>query len=305
MLLEDLTIIVKVAELKSITAAADSLNMRTATASAAVKRVEKALGVDLFIRTTRQLRLSAAGERYLPKCMEALKSLDIAKQNIQHEKEEVSGELRLSAPSDLGRNIILPWLDEFAEEHPNLKLKIHIADRNIDFYREPVDLAIRYGALTDDNLYGFKICNVRRVLCASPRYIEKFGQPTTPEDIANHNALLFQFHELIDTEWCFTRENQTYKVKTASNRVSNDADLVRRWCVRGKGLARKSCLDMSADLLAGNIVKVMPEYEPTSTELWLVCPSRQTITPAIRLLRDYLKERTASVIEQLTSRGIL
>lgn len=305
MLLEDLQIISKVAEFRSITAAAESLDMRTATASAAIKRVEKALGADLFIRTTRHLRLSVAGERYIPKCEEALRTLELAKQGMQDDLDIVEGELRISAPSDLGRNIILPWLDEFMETYPKITLRLHIADRNIDFYRDPVDIALRYGSQTDANLYGFKISDIPRVLCASPSYIEMYGQPEHPNDIKNHNALLYQLHELIDSNWHFSSENETCKIKVKSNRASNDAELVRRWCVSGKGLAKKSSLDMSNDLLAGRLIKLLPDFQPTPTELWLVCPSRQTITPPVRLLRDYLKVKCAEVYKELSKHDIL
>ena len=106
MLLEDLNVILKVAEFRSITAAAASLDMSTATASAAIKRVERALDVELFIRTTRRLRLSIAGERYIPDCEQALQMLDQAKQNVKDDLDIIDGELRISVPSDLGRHLI-------------------------------------------------------------------------------------------------------------------------------------------------------------------------------------------------------
>lgn len=305
MLLEDLQVIAKVAEFRSITAAAESLDMRTATASAAIKRVERALGVELFIRTTRHLRLSVAGERYIPKCEEALQTLALAAQNMQEDLESVEGELRVSVPSDLGRNLVLPWLDEFMDMHPKIKLKLHIADKNIDFYRDPVDIALRYGSPNDVNLYGFKICDVPRVLCAAPSYVTQHGSPKHPKDLAQFNALLYQLHELIDADWEFTSTHENCKIKTVSNRCSNDAEIVRRWCVAGKGIAKKSSLDMSQDLLNGNVVRLLTEFTPTPTELWLICPSRQTITPAVRLLRDYLKSKCAEVYTELAKAGIL
>ncbi len=91
----------------------------------------------------------------------------------------------------------------------------------------------------------------------------------------------------------------------SGNRASNDGDLVRRWCVAGKGLAVKSCLDMSNDLLSGTVISVMPEFKPRATELWLICPSRQSITPAVRLLRDMFKERSKSILNQLIEKGFL
>ena len=305
MLLEDLQVVLKVAEFRSITAAAANLDMRTATASAALKRVERVLGVELFIRTTRQLRLSGAGERYVPQCEQALLMLDLAKQNMKDDLGTVDGELRITLSSDLGRNLVTSWLDEFMDTYSDVSLKSHISDRNIDFFRDSVDIALRYGSPNDANLYGFKICNVPRLLCATQAYLDKSGTPKHPHDLPSHNGLFYQLDDIIHDVWEFSRLGTDYKIKMSGNRASNDGDLVRRWCVAGKGLAVKSCLDMSTDLLSGKIVPVMPEFKPTPTELWLICPSRQSITPAVRLLRDMFKDKCRGILSKLNEREIL
>lgn len=305
MLLEDLQVVLKVAEFRSITAAAANLDMRTATASAALKRVESALGVELFIRTTRQLRPSTAGERYIPQCEQALLMLDQARQNMKDDLDIVDGELRIALSSDLGRNLVTPWLDEFMETYPSVSLKLNISDSNIDFYRDSVDIALRYGSPNEANLYGFKICNIPGLLCATKEYLDKNGTPKHPHDLASHNGLFYQLYDIIHDTWTFSYRGTEYKIKMSGNRASNDGDLVRRWCAAGKGLAVKSCLDMSNDLLSGKVVSVMPEFKPRSTELWLICPSRQSITPAFRLLRDTFKEKTRSILKQLIEKGIL
>jgi len=305
MLLEDLQVVLKVAEFRSITAAAASLDMQTATASAALKRVEKALGVELFIRTTRQLRLSNIGERYIPQCEQAMLMLDQAKQNMKDDLDIVEGELRISLSSDLGRNLVAPWLDEFVQTYPNISLKLNVSDSNIDFYRDSVDIALRYGSPQDSNLYGFKICNVPGLLCATQEYIDNNGTPKHPQDLVLHNGLFYQLYDVINDVWKFSQDGTEYKIKMAGNRASNDGDLVRRWCVAGKGLAVKSCLDMSTDLLSGNVINVMPEFKPRSTELWLICPTRQSITPAVRLLRDTFREKSVMILKQLIEKDIL
>lgn len=305
MLLEDLQVILKVAEFRSITAAAENLDMRTATASAAVKRVEGALGVELFIRTTRHLRLSSAGGRYIPQCEQALLMLDQAKQKMKDELDIVDGELRIALSSDLGRNLVTPWLDELIETYPNVSLRTNISDSNIDFYRDSVDMALRYGSPNDANLYGFKICNVPRLLCATEEYLHKNGTPKHPDDLPFHNGLFYQLHDITYNVWDFSHEGTDYKVKMSGNRASNDGDLVRRWCVAGKGLAVKSCLDMSTDLLSGKIINLIPEFKPTPTELWLIFPSRQLITPIARILRETVKKKTTDILKQLIARGIL
>ncbi|WP_411994543.1 LysR family transcriptional regulator [Agarivorans sp. DSG3-1] len=305
MLLEDLQVILKVAEFRSITAAATNLDMRTATASAAVKRVEASLGAELFIRTTRHLRLSSAGERYLPQCQQALKMLEQAKLNMREDLGIIDGEIRISLSSDLGRNLITPWLDEFLLEYPKVELRSSISDSNIDFYRDSVDMALRYGSPNDANMYGFKICDVPRLVCASPEYIAEHGTPSGPAKLIEHNVLLYQLHDILQDEWQFDDGQQKHKVKLEGNRASNDGDLVRRWCVAGKGIAVKSCLDMSRDLLAGRVLSVMPQYQATPTELWLVCPSRQSITPTVRLLRDLFREKTETILNEMHKKGIL
>ncbi|UUO23881.1 LysR family transcriptional regulator [Colwellia sp. M166] len=305
MQIEDLHVVLKVAEFRSITAAAASLDMQMATASAAIKRIERALGVELFIRTTRSLRLSGPGERYIPHCQQALDMLEQAKQNVKDDLAIVDGELRIAISSDLGRNLVAPWLDEFMQTHSAITLKVSLSDSNIDFYRDGVDIALRYGSPTDSNMYGFKVCNIPRLLCASPNYLEQHGTPTHPNDLVTHNGLFYQLSDIIHNVWLFSHQGEKFKIKMNGNRAANDGDLVRRWCVAGKGLATKSALDVASDLLAGDLVNVIPEYKATDTELWIICPSRQSITPAVRLLRDTFRKKCQTIFQQLHDKGIL
>ncbi|MEM7206920.1 MAG: LysR substrate-binding domain-containing protein [Pseudomonadota bacterium] len=305
MLLDDLHIIIKVAEFQSITKAATSLDIRTATASAALKRVEKSIGAELFIRTTRRLRLSGAGERYLPKCQEAVRLLEQARLNIHEDNDELDGELRISVSSDLGRNLIIPWLDKFMEDHPGISLRVHLSDSNIDFYRDPVDIAVRYSAPGEASLYGFKLCESPALLCASREYISTNGAPECPADLSSHNGLFYQLYDLTHDHWNFHQGGDEHKVKVSGNRVSNDGDQVRRWCLAGKGLAIKSCIEVFSDLLSGKLVSVMSDYQHAPVELWLIVPSRQSITPAIRKLRDFLREKCNDVLEQLQNEKLI
>lgn len=305
MLLEDLQTIIKVAELRSITAAATQLDTSTATASAAVKRVEKSLGIELFIRTTRQLRLSEAGEKYIPQCKQALITLEQAEQQIKSDLDIVDGELRIALPSDLGRNLMAPWLDDFLEDYPQVSVRLSLSDSKMDFFRDSIDMALRYGSPDNAQLYGFKICNVPRILCASQEYLDKHGTPTHPHDLPSHNSLLYQLNDVVFDVWQFKQGDNEYKIKMYSNRAANDGDIVRQWCVAGKGLAVKSCLDVSRDLLSENLINVIPEFKPSPTELWLVFPSRQLITPATRLLRDRIKKECKTILLQLIEKNIL
>lgn len=305
MTFDDLNVVLKVAEFRNITAAATSLDMRTATASAAVKRVERQLGAELFIRSTRQLRLSSAGEKYLPQCEQALNLLEQARHNIRSTTEHVEGEIRLSVSSDLGRNLVLPWMDDLMDAHPDLSLRVQVTDSNVDFYRDSVDMALRYGSPNDASVYGFKICDVPRILSANPAYLERHGTPSHPHDLGSHNGLFYQLQDIPYDLWTFRRGSEEFRVKMKGNRASNDGDLVRRWCVAGKGVAVKSCLDIAEDLLAGRVVNVMPEFSAPVSELWLICPSRQSITPAMRLLRDHLTRKCREITDALYHAGVI
>jgi len=244
-------------------------------------------------------------KRYIPQFEQALFTLDQARQNMKDDLDIVDGELRITLSSDLGRNLVVPWLDEFMESHPNVSLRSHVTDSNIDFYRDSVDIALRYGSPDAANLYGFKICNVPALLCATQAYLDRNGTPRHPHDLPSHNGLFYQLYDITYDVWEFSHAEKEYKIKMSGNRASNDGDLVRRWCVAGKGLAVKSCLDMSADLLSGKVVNIMPEFKPRPTELWLIFPSRQSITPAVRLLRDTFREKSTGILSQLIEKGIL
>lgn len=308
MRLNDLNVVLKIEELKSVTAAATQLGIRTATASMALKRVEQTLGAELFVRTTRQLRVTDAGRRYLTQCRQAVQLLENMGQQVKNEHLVMEEELRLSVSSDLGRNQVASWLTSLICAHPSLRLRLHISDSVTDFSRAPVDMALRYlgdGGVDEPHQYGFKLCEVPHLLCASPAYLNRQGVPAHPEELVGHTAVLYQLYDKVHDLWHFRHQDQHHKVRMASQLVANDGDLVRRWCVEGQGLAIKSSLDVAKELLRGELVPVMPEYQPVSTELWLVLPRRQLLTPAIQLLRDSLGQHCQSLLSQLVQAGLL
>ncbi|WP_377109084.1 LysR family transcriptional regulator [Pseudoalteromonas sp. R86517] len=308
MKIADLQVLLKVAELQSITAAANQLDMSSSAASVSLKRIEQALGAQIFVRTTRQIRLTPEGERYLPLCQQALDLLQQGQVLIHEEQQSISGEVRLAVSSEMGRNLMRVLLNNIMDKHSEVTLRLQASDSRADFYRDGIDVALR--ALTKEaaqelNLYGFKICNIAHVLCASPDYIKKHGEPLTPDDLLNHNALLYKLYEVVHDGWELYNDNQKYKVKMSSDRAVNDGDIVRRWCVDGTGIAKKSAIDVAEDLLAGRLKRLMPDYKIPLTEMWLVLPSRQLITPAIRLIRDELKHTISQLRKNLIAQGII
>ena len=189
---DDLQLFVRAADLGSLSAAARVMDLSPAVASAALKRIEQQLGARLLARSTRSLRLTAEGEGFLEYARAALSSLDEGRRLLASGQDHVSGVLQLSAPSDFGRNQLLPWLDEFQREHPGLTVRLLLGDRIADLFRQPVDIALRYGEPEDSSLVALPVAaDNRRVLCASPDYLMRHPAPRHLEQLLQHNCLLY------------------------------------------------------------------------------------------------------------------
>ncbi|KQP06332.1 LysR family transcriptional regulator [Pseudorhodoferax sp. Leaf265] len=292
----DLELLVRAAELGSLTAAARALDWSPAAASAAVKRMEAQWGVPLFVRSTRSLRPSAEGERLLPHVRQALQALQQARDAAQAQHQALQGELQLALPSDLGRHVLLPWLEEFQQRHPQLALRLHLADRNSDLLRTPIDLAIRYGAPDAATQVALPLApDNRRVLVASPGYLAQLGSPATPEDLGTREALRFMLGGEVPAAWPLQVDGQWRQVAVQGRRSANDGEVVKRWALAGLGIAYKSWLDVAAELAAGRLVHVNPHWLGEPSPLALVVPARRQLTPAVRSLRDWLHARFAAM----------
>ena len=299
MKIDDLALFVRIADTESITTSAQQLDMTTAAASAALKRLEEQLDTQLFVRSTRQLRITAEGERFLQYCRNALESVEDGISAIQSFKGEIGGSIRMSISSDLGRNIVMPWLDQVLDEHPELSLNINIQDSISDFYTDRVDVAIRYGEPQESTLVAFEIANAETMICASPKYVKQFGSPSKPSDLTEHNCLFYQLDERVHDTWSFQRGKNKYKVHVTGNRKCNDGELVKRWVLAGKGIALKSKLDMAMDLKSGKVVELLKNYQTPSLGLWMICPSRKQVTPAVILLRDLFREKCSALLTNI------
>ncbi|RCW72451.1 LysR family transcriptional regulator [Pseudorhodoferax soli] len=292
----DLELLVRAAELGSLTAAARALDWSPAAASAAVKRMEAQWGVPLFVRSTRSLRPSAEGERLLPHVRQALQALQHARDAAQAQHQALQGELQLALPSDLGRHVLLPWLEAFQQRHPQLALRLHLADRNSDLLRTPIDLAIRYGAPDAATQVALPLApDNRRVLVASPGYLAQQGSPATPDDLGRREALRFMLGGELPASWPLQVEGAWLQVPVQGRRSANDGEVVKRWALAGLGIAYKSWLDVAGELAAGRLVHVNPHWLGEPSPLALVVPARRQLTPAVRSLRDWLHQRFAAM----------
>lgn len=298
--LHDLEIFVLTADSGSLSAAARLLDLSPAVASASLKRLEAELGMALLLRSTRSLRLTAEGERLLPAARLALAGLKDAVEEIATGRQVIRDHLQISMPSDLGRNQMLDWLDEFLTRYPEVTLRIQLSDRLADIYRQPVDIAIRYGTPADSGLVALPLLPAnRRVLCASPAYLARHGSPASPVELTQHNCLRYRLGDEVHERWQFFREGEEISVAVSGNRVSDDADAVRRWAVAGFGIASKSLLDLVPDLQSGRLVRLCPDWSGESAPLSLICADRRQLSPTVALLREHLRQRCEETLASL------
>ncbi|MFT3850291.1 MAG: LysR family transcriptional regulator [Propionivibrio sp.] len=293
----DLDIFVRTVESGSLSATARALELTPAAASAALKRLEAELQAALFVRSTRSLRLTHEGERFLAYCRVALEALREGQEALASGRHQVRGTLQIAAPSDLGRNALLGWLEEFRVLYPAVRFRLQLSDRNADLFRQPVNIAIRYGEPGDSNLIAQPLApDNRRVLCASPEYLARHGTPATPQALKEHACLCFMTGEAAHDRWRFQRGAERLSVKVTASQVANDGDVVRRWAVAGLGVANKSRLDIAGELATGRLVALCADWEGEPAPLHLVCADRRLLTPAVALLRDFIRARCAAVM---------
>jgi len=293
--LQDLDIFVRTVDTGSLSATARALDLTPAAASAALKRLEAELGVQLLVRSTRSLRLTEQGERFLEQCRPALQTLQQASQQLAVGDQALRGVLKLAAPSDFGRNLLLPWLDDFQHQHPQVDIRLQLSDRMANVYSEPVDAALRYGQPPDSSLVALPLAPThRRVLCASPTYLAKHGAPITPHELAERDCLCFMLGEEVHDRWRFSYGDAAQiSVRVRSANVSNDGDVVRRWALLGKGIAYKAYFDVADDLRHGRLQALCSDWTSEATPLFMVLPSRRQLTPLMRCLRDFIAVRIA------------
>lgn len=290
--LADLELIIRIADLGSLTAAAKALDCSPAAASAALRRLEDEWGVAVFVRSTRSLRLSAEGERLLPHVRQALQALGQARAAAVPHRHALRGELQISMPSDLGRHVLLRWLETFQQQHPQLALRLHLSDHNADLMRVPVDMAIRYGVQADSTQVALPLVpDNHRVLVASPAYLARHGAPQRAEDLADHEALRFMIGGEVPRTWRLQIDQTWQDVPVRGRRSANDGEVVKRWALAGLGIAHKSWLDVAAELASGQLVQLNPGWRGEPAPLHLVLPGRRQVTPAARALRDWIRQQ--------------
>lgn len=284
----DVQLFIRVAELGSISAAGRALGLSAAAASAALKRLEQRVESQLLERSTRSLRLTQAGEDFLSYCIQAGQALDEGLAALKQGREQLSGDIHLGAPSDLGRDCLDTLLEPFRQRHPQVRLVMHLSDGLIDLYRNPIDLVLRYGLSEDSNLVGRKLCDNRRVLVAAPAYLQAEGHPESFEALIGRNCICFYRNGELFNRWRLLHRGVQREITVSGDRAADDGALVRKWALEGRGIAYKSRLDVQGDLDAGRLVDLFPDATYDASPLYVAYPSRRYQPARIKALLGYL-----------------
>jgi DNA-binding transcriptional LysR family regulator len=198
--------------------------------------------------------------------------------------------VRLTAPADVGEQVVMPALDAFLEANQGVRLVFELSDRVRDLWRHDVDAAIRYGAGADSSLVARKLADTRRVMVAAPSYLERKGIPRSPEDLAAHECVLLKTAAPRADLWTLTGSRQV-AVNVKGRWQSNNGAVARRWALAGHGIALKSWLDVCEDIVAGRLVHVLPGLHSESYPIVLVMPVSLRLAARMRALGDCLAER--------------
>lgn len=292
--IEDLRLFALVADTGNLSQAARELDLLPATASAAIKRLEQKLGARLFERSTRHVRLTPQGEMFVDYCRDALVLLEQGEALLGASGGRVQGKLRVAAPADWGRNVLARMLEPFLRRHTGVTLVLQCGDRSADLFRDPVDLAFRYGRLEDASFVAQPLAENRRVVVASPDYLKRRGTPAVPQDLQRHNCLVHSTSQGTSNTWRFSKGRKQFEVTVHGDRVADDGGLVREWAVDGAGIAYKSRLDVAADLEAGRLVALFPDLLGADWPLQAVYPHRNSLSPAARALLAFVLEQLGS-----------
>jgi DNA-binding transcriptional LysR family regulator len=292
--LGSIAIFCKAAEHEGFTDAARALGITPAAVSRSVSRLEARLGVRLFTRTTRRIRLTDEGRAYFEQCRQALAQIEDAERTIGGELAEPGGVLRVSVSTTYGHHRLLPLLPKFAARYPKLRLDVDVSNRNIDFVEEGYDVAIRLGIPQDSRLVARKLEDATLGVFAAPKYLKKNGTPKTLDALREHNCIQFVlpssgrgmpwiFHDAENREIDFAFDSRM--------RVQDDVLGCLTYTRAGGGLFQIYHFVAKPYLASGELVEVLKKFGGRSRPFCALYPQNRHLSPKVRAFVDFLTEQ--------------
>jgi DNA-binding transcriptional LysR family regulator len=288
--LEAMRAFAAVADQSGFAPAARRLGLAPASVTRAVAALEERIGTRLFTRTTRVVRLTEAGTRFLADCKRILAEVDEAEAAAAGSHSEPRGQLVVTAPVMFGRMHVSPIIFDFLARHPRVSVRALFLDRVADLMDEGIDVAIRIGMLPDSSLSATRVGSVRRVVCASPAYLKAHGTPQTPADLARHAAIAFA-GLAPGREWSFGAGKTGVTAVPPVRLEVNSADVAIAAAVAGGGLTRVLSYQVADELRARRLRLVLTEYEPPALPIHIVHAEGRRAPAKLRAFVDFAEAR--------------
>lgn len=290
-----MAIFVKVVEGASFAGAARHFRVSPAVVSKQVQSLESRLGVRLLHRTTRRVTPTEVGLTYYQNSLRILADLEEAERAASNVNATPRGVLKVSAPFSFGTAHAAPAIAEYLSTHPEVSVELALNDRFVDLLEEGFDIAIRIGELPDSTLIARRLIETQAVLCASPQYLQRHGEPRSLHDLAYHNCLIYSLSGRRG-EWHFLDADENEEVVSVSGRfTANNGDALRVLALRGEGIVRLPVFIVEADLAAGRLVRVLPRYEAKKIPVHAVYPHGQFLSAKVRSFVDFMAAHFAKM----------
>ena len=287
--LDDLRLLCVVARNRSFAETARELGVSKAVVSKRIALLETAVQERLFHRTTRNVSLTAQGEIVHQWAQRILEDVDLMGEAISREKAAPSGLLRICSSTGFGRSRLAPALSEMARQFPQLEIQVELFDRLVDLVDEGFQLDIRLGHVREGNVIKRRIARNRRVLCASPAYLARFGMPQSLDDLKAHRCIPIRERDQDFGRWELDGPDGHVAIKVSGPLSANNGEIVRQWAIDGHGIILRSTWDICREIDTGVLLPVLPQYFQQA-DVWAVYPSRLSVSAKVKVCVEFLEQ---------------
>jgi DNA-binding transcriptional LysR family regulator len=286
--LDAMRVFLAVVDAGSLSAGSRKLRSPLPSVSRKMAELERFLGTNLLIRTSRKLQLTDAGRDYLEAARRIIADLEEAERRASGEYQTPRGELTVTMPVEFGTRYVMPLALSFMEEHPEVTLRLIASDRIVHLVEEQVDIAIRLGQLADSALYAVKVAEVRLLTCAGPDYLKRRGTPAHPSELADHDAILFEQGAMF---WAFTVDGERLLTAPRARVTVNSAAANLAAAVAGVGIARLFDYQSKEDVRSGALQLILTGFNDPPLPVHIVYPRQGLLPLKVRAFIDWMTPR--------------
>jgi len=291
--LRSMEVFLAVVERRSLSAAAAALSLSPSMVSTHLSNLEGELGVRLLNRTTRRVSVTQEGELYLAEGGRILADLEALERSVSSARAQPQGLLRLNATFGFGRAHIVPAVSDFARQYPDVEVLMRLTDRPLNLIEEGFDVAVRFGDLPDARLTARKIASNRRLLCASPRYLDTYGEPRTPSELQRHRCIVVRENDVAYGTWRLESGQRAETVKVRGPVSSNDGQSALEWALDGHGIVMRSEWETAAYLREGRLREVLTDWRTPPADIHALYPERLNLPAKTVAFVEFLSQRFA------------